>query len=145
MSECPDKALKLWKSLRISHVVITLLSAVMMFENISRRVGSKWDDDSLPMILMPLLIHGTIGFVFLWTVRWSEPRKLSGALIINVAYCMLACLGLAIGAVIVFSGGGGLGEHGAWYALIAHFLQLLLCAANVVYIQQIQSSIGTQK
>lgn len=97
------------------------------------------------MIVMPLLIHGTIGFIFLWTVRWSRPRKLNGALIINVVYCMLACLGLAIGAVLVLSDGGGLGEHGAWYALIAHFVQLLLCVVNVVFVQQIQSSLNSHE
>ncbi len=117
----------------------------MMFENISRRVGAQWDDDSLPLIVMPLLIHSTIGFFFLWTTRFQNPRKLSGVLMINVVYSMLACLGLAIGAVMLFSDGGALGEHGAWYALIAHFMQLILCVINVILVQQLQSQLQNLK
>ena len=134
-----------WRWLRVSHIVVVFLSAVMMFENISRRVGAHWAEDSVAMIGMPLLIHTSFGFFFIRAVRSPVPNNLNGALIINAVYSALACMGLAIGAALVFSDDGKLGDHGAWYALVAHLLQLVLCAVNVVLIQQSQSEIDSNR
>ncbi len=145
MIEYTDKSIQQWQRLRLFQIGVPLLSCVMMFENITRQLGTDWSEKTLPSILMPLLIHGIFGFFFFWTVRWSEPKKLLGAVVVNGIYFAMSCIGLAIGIAMVLSENNSIGEHGALYALVAHLGQLLLCGINVVLLQRLQSRIELDK